>query len=343
MKILLDILHPAHVHVFKNFVWEMQKQGHTVKITSRSKDIANKLLDAYGFEYTNLSKPSKKFLGMIIEFFSRGYKLYKIGKEFKPDVLVGCTGTSISPIGRLLGKPVFIFYDTEIVPISNMLSYPLATYVCTPDCYVGNIGKHHVRYQGYHELTYLHPKRFTPDSSILTDLGLKKEDKYFIIRFVSWDTIDHIGRHGLQDKKQLIAVLEKYGKVFITSEVPLPKDLENYGISVPLEKIHHLMAFATMVIGESATMASEAAALGVPAFYISSTWRGYTNQLESKYNLVYNFSSQEKALAKIMELLEDKNLKAKWLIKRDKMLNDKSDVTAWMVNFVESKVPIHNV
>ena len=343
MRILIDILHPAHVHVFKNFIWEMQKRGHTIKITSRSKDIANKLLDAYKLEYTNISHPSKSFLGMAWEFFYRAYKLYKIGRKFKPDVLIGCTGTTISPVGKLLGKPVFIFYDTEIVPISNMLSYPLATYVCTPDCYSKKIGKQHVKYNGYHELAYLHPNRFKPDESILKKIGLSKDEKFFIVRFVSWNTIDHIGKLGFNNKKDLVETLERYGKVLITSEIALPKEIEKYQIKIPPEEIHHVMAFATMVIGESATMASEAAALGVPAIYVSTNWRGYTNQLESKYGMVYNFNNQEKATAKIIELLNDKDLKDKWMKKREIMLKDKTDVTEWIVNFVESKINIHNL
>lgn len=338
MKLLLDILHPAHVHVFKNFLWEMQNRGHEIKITSRSKDIANRLLDAYGFKYTNLSEPSKNLFGMAWEFFYRAAKLYSIAKKFEPDVLVGCTGTTISPIGKLLNVPVFIFYDTEIVPISNMLSYPLATYVCTPDCYVKNIGKHHVKYNGYHELAYLHPNRFTPNKDILAKAGLKDSEKFFILRFVSWATIDHLGKKGFTDKKKLIELLKNYGKVLITSELPLHKDIEKYRITIPPEEIHHLMAFATMIIGESATMASEAAALGVPAIYVSTNWRGYTNQLEKRYDLVYNFSEQEPAMKKIHSLLQDEKLKEKWSKKRDIMLKDKTDVTAWMVEFVENKL-----
>ena len=337
MKILLDIGHPCEVHVFKNFIWEMQKKGHIIKITSRSKDISNTLLELYNFEYTNLSKPSENILGMIWEFFYRGYKLYRIAKKFKPDLLIGAVGVTVSPVGKLLRKPVFLFYDTEIIPIFNILSYPLATYVCTPDCHTKDIGKNQVKYNGYKELAYLHPKRFTPDESVINKIGLKKEEKFFVLRFVSWKTIDHMRGHGIGDKKKFIESLEAYGKVLITSETPLSTELEKYRLNLKFDEIHHLMAFATMVIGESPTMATEAAVLGVPAVYISNSWRGYTNQLESKYGLVYNFNTEDKALSKIIELLNDKDLKKKWGEKREIMLQDKLDVTAWMVNFVESK------
>ncbi len=40
MRILVDIGHPAHVHFFKNFIWEMEKRGHEFIVTARDKDVA---------------------------------------------------------------------------------------------------------------------------------------------------------------------------------------------------------------------------------------------------------------------------------------------------------------
>ena len=51
MKILVDIIHPANVHYFKNFISEMEREGNSVKITARNKDVSFKLLDAYNFKY----------------------------------------------------------------------------------------------------------------------------------------------------------------------------------------------------------------------------------------------------------------------------------------------------
>lgn len=38
MKILIDMGHPAHVHFWKNFIWEMEKQGHEFKVVVREKN-----------------------------------------------------------------------------------------------------------------------------------------------------------------------------------------------------------------------------------------------------------------------------------------------------------------
>ena len=69
----------------------------------------------------------------------------------------------------------------------------------------------------------------------------------------------------LKHKLKLIQMLSEHGKVLISSESPLPSLLREYQSTIPVNEIHHVMAFASLVIGESATMASEAAVLGVPA------------------------------------------------------------------------------
>ena len=49
-----------------------------------------------------------------------------------------------------------------------------------------------------------------------------------------------------------------------------------------------MLAHCRAFVGESATMASECAVLGVPAIYAAQTGRGYTNEQESRYGLVTN-------------------------------------------------------
>ena len=55
---------------------------------------------------------------------------------------------------------------------------------------------------------------------------------------------------------------------------------------------------------------------------------------------MFNYSESEedqiKAIAKGVELLQMKNVKERWKEKRDKMLADKIDVTAFLVWFVEN-------
>ena len=99
-------------------------------------------------------------------------------------------------------------------------------------------------------------------------------------------------------------------------------------------------SFAKMLVGESATMASEAAVLGVPALFISDTGRGYTDEEEKKFELVFNFTTAETdaALVKMDSLLEMSDLSDEFAKRRAKLLEAKIDTTQWIINYVDSVV-----
>lgn len=100
------------------------------------------------------------------------------------------------------------------------------------------------------------------------------------------------------------------------------------------------MYYATMLIGDSQTMTSEAAVIGTPAIR-SNTFVGrisYLEEEEHKYNLTYGFlpTNSEAMFQKIDELLALPDLKATWQERRMKMLEDKIDVSAFFVWFIEN-------
>jgi hypothetical protein len=201
------------------------------------------------------------------------------------------------------------------------------------------LGKKQIRYNGYHELAYLHPNYFTPDPAVLEELGLEEGNPFIILRFVSWGASHDIGHHGIQNKIEFVKELEKYGRVLITSEGDMGPEFEKYKIKVSPEKLHDLLYYATLYIGEGATTASECAILGTHAIYVNTLRLGYTDEQEEKYGLVYNFSNpntcEKDALNKATELLENEDLWKDGKEKREKLLSDKIDVTEFMVNFVE--------
>ena len=340
MRILVNIGHPAHVHLFKNMIWNLEEDGHEVKITAIDKEIALYLLNAYGFKYDNLGKHSKKLLKKLLGFIARDYRLYKVAKKFKPDIFISHGSMFAAHVAKLFRKPHISLEDTENSTEQIRLYAPFTDAILTSICFKLKFGKKQVRYNGYHELAYLHPNYFKPDPSVLDYLELSKDDKLIILRFVSWGASHDIGDRGFTNKKEVIKSLERYGRVLITSEAKLPPELEKYKITISPEKIHHLLYFADLYVGESATMASESAMLGTPAIFVSTSRRGYTDELESKYGLVYNFSDpktmEKYALDKAFELLENENIKREWREKRMKMLSETIDVTKFMTNFVEN-------
>lgn len=135
--------------------------------------------------------------------------------------------------------------------------------------------------------------------------------------------------------------MKSHGKVYISSEAPLPDDLKTHAAPFRIEDIHHILAFAAMAGGESATMASEAAVLGVPALFISKAGRGYTSEQEDKYGLVFNFKPREqegylKCVERIASLpLED--LRIQFGEKRKRLLSERINTTRWLVDYVREE------
>ena len=335
MKILVEILHPAHVHVFRNAIRHWLDRGDEVLIISREKECANALLEAYGLPYVSISRLGRHKGALFLEMGVRVARMWRLARKFKPDLLIGIMGVTIAPVGKMLGKPAVVFYDTENAGITNRFVYPLAHRVMTPDCYQGEVKGQHETYPGYHELAYLHPDRFTPDPRVAQELGVNPDAPFSLVRFVSWQASHDIGEAGLTMalKRELVQKLADKGRVLISSEGPLPEDLEPLRFRAAPEKLHHVMAFADLLVGESATMASESAVLGVPAVFISETGRGYTDEEETRYGLVKNFkaSAAKEALAHVDALLADAHLKENTAEKRAKLLAEKVDTTAWII------------
>jgi predicted glycosyltransferase len=339
MVTLVDILHPAHVHFFRNVIGRLKADNHTVIVTARKKEMSVELLQEYAIPHITISR-QKNGIGLIIEMITRTFKLLLICLRHRPQLLMGIMGPSIAVVGFILRIPAWVFYDTENAWITNWFAYPLAHRVYTPVCYQGNVGKNQIRYAGYHELAYLHPQIFTPDRSVLEKYKLDLAKPYTLIRFVSWEASHDIGEKGipLDDKMKLVSTLEKYGQVFITSESPLPQSLQSKHIPVTITEIHHLIALAKLVVGESATMASEAAVLGVPAIFISDTLRGYTVEEEKKYNLVYNLSRRDiiKALDIINDICQNPQSGKKYKKSRATLLKEKINVAEYIYSEITS-------
>lgn len=336
MNILIDIGHPAHVHLFKHFAYDMLEKGHRIMFTAREKEVAVLLLKAYKFEFRLMGKPYKKIFGKVWGLFKFNVMLFRIAWKFKPDIFLSAGSMYAAQVAWLLRKPHFAFEDSGNMEQIRIYR-PFTKSIFTPDVLKQNLGKKQIKYSGYHELAYLRPAYFKPDFDIQEKLGIEKNQKYCILRFVSWDATHDMGQEGLSihDKRKIVASLNKRLRVFITSEGELPAELKKYKIDIPPERMHDTLCQAELFVGEGATMASEAGVLGTPSIYVNSLVRQY-NEDQEKYGLVFNYRNGNGVLERIKELLGMENLREEWQRRRNKMLADKIDVTAFLVWFVEN-------
>lgn len=339
MRILIDIGHPGHVHLFKVFAKEMTSRGHKVLFTCREKEFEVELLKSEGFQYVSFGKKFSSAIGKMFGLLKFDLQELSAALKFKPDIFLSHGSPYAAHVAWLTGKPHISLEDT--FNFEQIRFYkPFSKVIVTSTYDHPDLGKKNLHYSGYHELAYLHPDVFTPKEDILKELGLIRTDKYVIVRFVSWNATHDIGHKGISLKNKIAAVkrIEEYARVFISSEKELPEELKKNKFPLSPEKMHDAIAFSSLVFGESATMATEGAVLGVPAVYLDTTSRYYTKDIEKNYGLIFNYSESEddqtNSIQKAIDILQMP--KEVWAQKRQRLLKDKINVSKFLTWFVEN-------
>ena len=342
MNILIDIGHPGHVHLLHGVAEEMKKREHKVFFSVRDIPIAKRLMEHYGMTpWIDLGEKRDSLWGKAKTVLHQDAQVLKFVRENHIDIGIS-SGLVLSHVSKLSHMKSYVFDDDDdiVEPLSVKFEHPLSDVVFTPDC-IQRKTKHAVYYAGTHELVYLHPNRFTPDPLVLKHAGLT-EERFFIMRFVALKGHHDVGQQGLslEQKKTLVNLLNAHGRVIITSERAIEPEFEQYRIPVPPEEIHSLMAYSSMFLGDSQTMTSEAAVLGVPALKCN-TFAGrlsVPNMLENKYGLCYAYPPDQfdKMYHHIEQLLarEPHELKNEWQTKRQRMLQEMIDPTEFFVNHI---------
>lgn len=340
IRILIDTGHPSDVHLFKNLAYALQDKGNNVLFTARDRECSLQLLQQYGFDTVPLGKIYKNLRGKAKGLLKFSYRILEAAKRFKPDLLLSHGSMYAALVSCLIRKPHISMEDTG--NLEQILLYnPCTEAVLSPRCLKLDLGKKHIKYDGYSELAYLNPKYFTPDGSILDALGVFKGEKFAIVRFADYSPTHYFGHKRLPagNRIECIRRLSKYAKIYISSQNELPPYLEKFRIKIPPEKMHDVIYHASLVYTEGATMASEASILGTPAVYVYFKIQDYTQDQEERYGTIFNFgnsrSQRETSVEKAIELLKRTHIKEEWSQKRKKILDDAIDVTSFLTWFLE--------
>ena len=327
MRILIDIGHPAHVHLFRPFAQEMEKQGHVLLFTYRQKEFESELLEAAGFQKKSFGPHYNTKAGKIWGLFKFNWLMFRAIRAFKPDLLLSHGSLYAAQMAWLSGKPHLSLEDSG--NMEQILLYrPFTQAILAPDVLPEQLGPKEIRYKAYHELFYLHPDYFRPDFSRLSPLGLKEGEPFVILRLVSFNATHDIGHAGFtrEQKEQIVSFLEGKYRLFISSESELPEHLKKYQIKLPPHLIHHALYFASFVVSEGATVASEAGVLGTPAFYVNSIARSY-NEDQERFGLVYNFRNGLGVLDKIIQFISGEEVNKSNEERRKPLLEEKINPT----------------
>jgi len=335
LNILIDIGHPAHVHLFKNLIHHLKGKNHHVVVVSRDKDVTLNLLRYYKIESIVLSKVGTNPLKMLGELTLRDLKVFKLHRKHGFDIALG-TSYSIAHLSALSRMKSFVFEedDDHIVPLFSALTYPFATGVVIPACLkYKKWSKKRILHNSYHELAYLHPDVFTPDKKIPQKYGLHPFS-YILARFSALKAHHDINKKGLTGNtwERILHVLKDF-PVVSTREGELTNKIAPWDM-------HHILAFSKMLLSDSQSMTMEAANLGVPSLRYSS-FAGRIScleELEHRYRLTFGFKPGEEdhMIQKIKNLLKHENLEEKWQDRRKTMLQEKDNFFKWQVKFFNS-------
>ncbi len=366
MNILVQLAHPAHFHYYKNSIKQLQNDGHNVVLVLTTKDILETLVKDAGFEYTNIMVKSHKNskIGYLYDMIVRCIRILLLSLKHKIDLLTGST-IEISLIGWLLRKPSINIGEDDAAVVQKYINMvaPFIDIRLTPVvCNDGKLEPHSVHYPSNMELGYLHPNHFTADKSIVEGYGIDTEKPYFILRFSSLNAHHDNGIQGINTAiaQRLVDTLSPHGQIYITSERELEPQFEPYRIRINPLDMHHVMAFASLYIGDSQTMAAEAGVLGTPFVRFNDFVGriGYLRELEDVYQLGYgihatplkedspirltNGQVQPSGTEALYKAVEDlvampaDERKQNFASRREKMLSEKIDYAKYLTWFIEN-------
>jgi len=342
-RILFEITHPKHYHQFKNLI-KVLETDNDVLILARNKDVVLDLLEELDVPKQTYDIFGKNLLAKILLVPRLLLRYRKVFKAFKPDLVVSRSSAYSAFVCRFMKTKTVIFPDSEVVVLTRKFVAPWSDLIITPQNYTVSYGKKHHRVSGFFEESYLSPEYFIPDEKKFdTALG-ETNEKIFFLRFVSWQANHDVNQFGftLEQKVKLVDYLSQHGKVLISSEKAIEKELEAYRISISPQNVHHILCKALLYAGDSQSMATEAALLGVPSLrynsFVGENDMSNFIKLEKEHDLLYNFNDFDKLLDKIKEMMDNPKLKEEWIKKREHYFSKTGDINKESLKIIEEFV-----
>lgn len=350
-RIAFFVGHPAHFHLFKNAAYYLIEKGYAVDFLVKRKDIVEMLVKTAGFNYyivRNVERKSLSKLCLIKAKILLDYHIVKYMLKNSPDLLIGTYAPLFS---QYLKIPIIICNedDADVVPLFAKLGYPHCSDILAPTvCNCGKWEKKAIKYESYHELAYLHPNHFTPNKTIV-ERYFPINQPYCIIRFAKLNAHHDNGINGITTEiaQKIVETLKPYFRIFITSERALEPQFEPYRININPIDMHHVMAFASLYIGDSQTMAAEAGVLGIPFVRFNDFVGriGYLKDLENNYHLGYGISTHNTAClyTTIEKLVSIPNRKEIFIERKNHLLSEKIDYAQFLTWFIQNYPESKNI
>ena len=272
MKIWIDLANSPQVLFFRPILSELERQGHSLDLTTRAYAQTVQLAGRLGLQHTVIGRHGGcRLAGLAGQICLRAFALARWARRRGFDLAVSHNSYSQATASRLLGVPVVTLMDYEHQPL-NHLCFRLARRVIVPECFPQELLRRYgaarktISYAGVKEQIYL--AGFKPQPDFRQSEGLPVEDPLVVIRPPAPWTAYHRFENDLFD--QLLGRLSRENQGCLLFLPRLPGQAESVrglpGLRVA-ERVYdgpNLLYHADLVISGGGTMNREAAVLGTP-------------------------------------------------------------------------------
>ncbi|WP_158059376.1 DUF354 domain-containing protein [Halorussus halophilus] len=338
MRYLLFTNTPAHVHLFRNAIEELQARGHEVLVVARDYGCTLDLLSYYDIPHEVYGKLATNKYSLVRELPKHYWRILSLARQFEPDKILGI-GAYAAHAGAVTGVPTVLITDSETTHLDHAISRPFVDAYLTPHTFGKDLGENHHVFRGFKECAYLHPDTYDPATDVREKLGVEDDEPYVLVRLNAFGSHHDVGHEGISPRKvgRLVEELSDRATVFVSNEAgemdlaALPA--QPFDLHPAL--LHDALAEADLLVADTQTMVTEAALLGTPAIrsnsFVGDGDMGNFVDLE-QHGLIYNLREFDAVLQTAKQLLDDENTEEEWARKREQYLEDKVNLTDLIVD-----------
>ena len=302
-RLLFDALTPKQARIAAVLFLEGRRRGVDMLITCRDYMHLADILRMYDVPHICFGKHGATPREKLVFGLERQIKLVEVAADV--DGMLSFPSPEAARVVFGLGKPIVTLNDTPHAEHVNRLVLPLSEALIAPSAIPKEVWsvfcpRRVVQFDGV--LEYMWVSRFTPNEEIVKRLGLRRGE-YVVFRaeearaaYYRWDFA--------RLRQRLVEEFRRRGYTVVN--VPRYPDQVMEGVINLTEAVDHLQLayFSAGVVTGGATMATEAALLGVPALsYFPGDY--YVDKYLQKIGApLFRCRDEESCLAMVDEMLK---------------------------------------
>jgi predicted glycosyltransferase len=277
MLIWVDCTAAAHPLVLRPLIERFEARGDEVLVTAREYGQTLGILDRLGIPHTAVgSHGGASALGKGRALAGRSAQLARLVWRRRPQLALAHGSVDLAVVCSLYRIPSAQMQDYEFAGWQRQISFRAARKVLMPESIplerlrkIGAKERKLVRYPGLKEEYYL--ADFSPDASVLDELGLDREKVLVVVRPPPETSEYHAHNDVYGEAIRHLATSPEVQAVVIPRTARQGDEVRAMAATnliVPERAIdaQSLIAYADLVVSAGGTMNREAVALGTPVF-----------------------------------------------------------------------------